>query len=230
MTPSSRAGERTRVNGGLQRLLSRLVSLIALIALALQAAALFACARTPPASSPIAGGGVAAGTTLTSVQVSSPVEPLMVAGAPPPGPSAVPTLDQWAWRYPDAARELGRWIVVHPDTARSLATWQRRHPEQMEALVDWSTTHPYESLGSLFFDRAGWGELRGITGGDEDALGFMGWIRRAPHAARELAFYSNGLAFLEGELQTLLHVSYSVSGMQENPLLRRAPERPAPNP
>ena len=88
----------------------------------------------------------------------------------------------------------------------------------MEALVDWTTTHPYESLGVLFFDRAGWNELRGILALHPDADELIGWIRRAPHAAREVAFYSNGLAFLDGRVETLRQSSYSADAMRHNPL------------
>ena len=184
------------------------------ITLSLPAVLLAACAHNAqPRSNPTST------TSLSSSQLTRawPIQP---------GSVGVPTLDQWAWRHPDAARGLGQWIVAHRETAHALARWQPRHAEQMEALVDWSTTHPYDSLSALFFDRTGWEEFQAIVGADDDADGFMTWIRSAPRAAREMAYYSNGLAFLDGEVETLLRSSYSEAALRENPFFRSAaPDR-----
>ena len=137
-------------------------------AMTLPLLALAACAHNPP---PRPNPGVAPGeATLTSGTVRAAEPDLFppwdqeVTHPTPFEPVAVPPLDQWAWRYPDAATELGQWALGNPEAARALARWQGRHPEQMEVLVDWSLTHPYEPLGAFLMDRAGWGELQAIAG------------------------------------------------------------------
>jgi hypothetical protein len=109
-------------------------------------------------------------------------------------------------------------MEAHAPTARALAKWQAQHSEQMEALVDWTTTHPYEAVDMLFSYRSGWDELRTILRDDQDGA-FVRWVRRAPHAAREMAFYSNGLAFLDSEVPTLLRAGYTPAARRANPLL-----------
>jgi len=186
------------------------------LVLALLAVPVAGCSHPgPPPAQPVAM------PHLSSAQVGATARPAApIVNLTSPGPREVPTLDRWASRYPDAARELGEWILAHRETARALAEWQRAHPEQMEALVDWTATNPVEPLSVLFFDRSGWGDFRAIAGANGEADGFVDWVRHAPHAAREMAFYGNGLAFLDREAATLVHASYSAVGMHDNPLFR----------
>jgi hypothetical protein len=171
---------------------------------ALAALALAACAHSPPP----AGHDASAGVTTTSATVPGQNDlfesPSDEAKHPTPyHPVEVPPVDAWAWNYPDAAMELGQWELGNPETARALAKWQRLHPEKMEALVDWSVTHLYEPLGAFLMDRTGWSELQAIAAGSDELHGFIGWIRRAPVAARELAVHTDGLAFANEHAEAL---------------------------
>jgi hypothetical protein len=132
-------------------------------------------------------------TSLTSASIErvGPEAPQAPAWTEPIVP-----LDEWASRFPDAARLLGAWVQAHRATASALAQWEREEPVKMMTLIEWSVTDVDDPISVLLMDRWGWDGLRAIA--DRDPAGisaFLTWTRNAPTAATNFDWQPGALTF-----------------------------------
>jgi hypothetical protein len=130
-------------------------------------------------------------------------EPVVVA--PNPATTAVVTvvpapviqdasIENWATRYPEAAKGLGAWVHDNPDAAKLVFEFDGRRPERDRELILWAIYHPGEDVMVFAANHPGWEWFDNVmakhrAGADQ----FLAWTRHNPIAAEELIGHPSGL-------------------------------------
>jgi hypothetical protein len=104
------------------------------------------------------------------------------------------SIENWATRYPEAAKDLGTWAHENPDAAKFVFEFDGRHPDRDRELILWAIYHPGDDVMIFAAKHPGWGWFDDVmakhrAGADQ----FLEWTRHNPVAAEELIGHPSGL-------------------------------------
>jgi hypothetical protein len=108
-----------------------------------------------------------------------------------------PSVENWAVRHPEAAKELGAWAHANPDAAKFVFEYDGHHPDRNRELVLWAIYHPSDDIMNFAAKHPEWEWFDKIVakhraGTDQ----FLEWARRNPIAAEELVGHPRGLLWV----------------------------------
>ncbi len=123
--------------------------------------------------------------------VAAPTRVVTELASRAPGSASI---ENWAARYPDAARGLGAWAHDNPEAARFVFEYDGRHPDRNRELILWAIYHPSDDVALFAAKHPGWEWFDTVmkthrAGADQ----FLQWARSQPVAAEELVGHPSGL-------------------------------------
>jgi hypothetical protein len=160
-------------------------------------------ASAPPPQTSITSTTSAMQVRVVEKQVATPSDPNFRPETDKMEVNGDVAIDLWSKRYPDASNELADWVRQYPNAAAKWSAWDATHPIRMSTIISWSVTHRYEPIQAFLYDRTGWGDLTTLLREEPDGSNeLIGWIRRSPSAAEELATHGESLGWAKDHLKT----------------------------
>lgn len=119
------------------------------------------------------------------------------AAQAPPAPPPPPVPSTWRQEFPGAARDLNLWAQSDPGAAQMLFNWDQQQPDRSQEFTSWLVVNRNvqpDAFGSVHPDWSMPGDLFGNH--PQAAARFVDWVRHHPRAAKRLATYPGGLAWV----------------------------------